>query len=632
MIKSLSFAALLLVLAAPSAPAQVQPGTDAYDFMMAKLAAEDADFSEALSRIDKVIERNPTDPILLYERAIILLDASKVDRGEAELRKLVAAHPDFYDAQRILGRLLFDRSGGDKAKVDEALEHLQAAFKINPDDVGTGSVISQILLNSGRPAEAATVLGALLERTPDQRGLNYAYAQVLTKLGRTDEARKYLERAVAVDPTYAPAVSQLIDLYQRQNEWEKAAEILQALIAEDPTNVELQKRQALFWLRAGKPEKAKESFRQVIAGDPKDTRSQFFYAEALSDLEQYEQAGDVYRKLLDKAPNDPELLASYGLNLVAQSKWDPAAKTFESLLKVPELPENLRALGEMQLGLIDLQKNDYAAAVRRVTPLLMFQGKPNPQAINIALDALKKEKKDAEALAMLAPLAQRFPSESFVNARYIDLLVRTGDVKKAREIATAQLANGTRNSIAAAEALIGADQPAEAIELLRQAAKAKPEEVDLQYDLGSAYERAGKRAEAEKEFAALLQKNPDHAPTLNYLGYMWAERGQNLDRAAEMLERAVKQEPKNGAYLDSLGWAYYQQGKLDQAEKYLTEATRLLPRDATVHEHLADVFAKRGDSSRALSLYREALKLEPAAKDEASLKSKIANLEKIAPR
>ena len=158
--------------------------------------------------------------------------------------------------------------------------------------------------------------------------------------------------------------------------------------------------------------------------------------------------------------------------------------------------------------------------------------------------------------------------------------------------------------------------------------KNKPEEVDLQFELGSAFERSGDKKGAERTFMQILEKHPDNAATLNYLGYMWAETGTNLDRAAEMLNRAVNQEPSNGAYIDSLGWVYYQQGKLDLAEKYLTDATRLLPRDATVHEHLGDVFAKRGDVHRALDLYRAALTLEPEAKDEVKLKTKIAELER----
>ncbi len=109
---------------------------------------------------------------------------------------------------------------------------------------------------------------------------------------------------------------------------------------------------------------------------------------------------------------------------------------------------------------------------------------------------------------------------------------------------------------------------------------------------------------------------------------MYAESGTNLERAQDMLTRAVRQDPRNGAYVDSLGWVYFRQGKLDLAEKYLTDATHLLPHDATVREHLGDVFAKRGEYHKALDLYRTALTLEPEAKDEAKLRSKIAEVEK----
>ena len=75
------------------------------------------------------------------------------------------------------------------------------------------------------------------------------------------------------------------------------------------------------------------------------------------------------------------------------------------------------------------------------------------------------------------------------------------------------------------------------------------------------HERAGDRKAAEEVFLEVLKKNPEHAPTLNYLGYMWAENGVNLERAQEMLTRAVGQEPDNGAYVDSLGWVYFRLGQ-----------------------------------------------------------------------
>jgi len=611
-----------------TAAAQEPTSDDHYDFILAKLAAQDGRYDEAVSRIDKVAARNPKNPVLQFERAMILIDASRPDAAEGALREVASAHPDFYDAQRVLGRLLLDRAANDRAKIDEALSHLQAAFRLNPDDIGTGMAVAQILLSTGRTADAEKTLATLLERAPDQRTLNYTYAQVLTKLGRGDESRQYLERAVQVDPTFGPAILQLIDIYQKENEWQKAAEIMQPLINDDPMNLDLQRQQAFFYLRGGMPEKARGAFKSLVEADPKDTRSQFYLAEALNDLEQFEEADKIYRGLLAKSPSDPDVLASYGLSQIGQRKYDDASKTFRLLLGVNDLPDNLQVLAKTQLAYIDLQKGNYDEALSGAKSILIFRDKPNNQAVNIALDALKRQKRYSEAIALLQPLVDNFSADPFVNARYVEMLVRAGAVDRAKMAATTQAKFGTKNTVATAEAYIQTEQYEPAVAMLREALRKTPDDLDLQFELGSAFERSGDKKSAERLFLDILNKRPDHAATLNYLGYMWAEGGVNLDRAAEMLNRAVKQEPKNGAYVDSLGWVYYQQGKLDLAEKYLTDAAHLLPRDATVQEHLGDVFAKRGDVHRALDLYRAALTLEPDAKDEAKLKNKIAELER----
>ena len=623
------FAVLLVALLCWSGVAAAQEySEDPFEFILAKLAADDGRFDEALQRLDKLTQKNPDNAVLRFERAMTLLDASRADDAEAELRKVVTMQPNFYDAERILGRLLLDRAGNDRAKTDEALVHLQAAFRFNPDDLVTGMAIAQVYLSSGRNAEAEKVLATMLERVPDHRLLNFTYAQVLTKLGRGDESRKYLERAVEVDPTFGNAIMQLLDIYQKSNEFKRAADILQPLINEDPANLDLQRQQALFYLHAGESEKARAEFKSLVAADPKDTRSLYYLAEALSDLEQFEESDKIYRQLLEKTPDDTDLLASFGLSQIGQKKLDDAAKTFETLLKQPDVPDNLVVLAKTQLAYIALQRGQYAAAIEAARPLMVFNDRINAQAINIALDAMRKQKHYADGIALLQPLVDKFGSDPFVNARYVEMLARAGEKDRARAAAATQAKFGVKNTIASAEAFVQAEQYEPALNMLREAVRNKPDEVDLQFELGSVYERSGDKASAEKVFLTLLSQHPEHTQTLNYLGYMWAESGVNLERAAEMLVKAVSQEPRNGAYVDSLGWVYFRQGKLDLAEKYLTDATHLLPRDATVKEHLGDVLAKRGDATRALSLYRAALTLDPEAKDLEKLRSKIAEIEK----
>jgi predicted Zn-dependent protease len=619
-------AAVLLSLAAPAGAQETRD--DSWEFLTARLAAEEGHYDDAIQRMDKLIARSPANEVLLYERAMMLIDAGKLARAENELRSIVEKNPGFYDAARVLGRMLLDRAGSDRKRLDDALSYLQLAFRANPDDLSTGIAISQILTSTGRLAEAETILATMVERMPDVRGLNYTYAQVLTKLGRGDESTKYLERAVTLDATFVPAIMQLLDIYQKKNEWAKAAEILEPLIADDPLNLEMQRQQAFFYLRAGDARRARDRFRALTQADPRDARSLFYLAEALNDLDEYGESEPIFRKLLLATPNDPDLLTSFGLSLAGQKKWDEASQVFNAVIVLPNVPDNLQALARTQLAFIDLQKGNNEAAYATASSIGVFRDKINTQAINIAVEALKRQKKPSDAATYLGGLLEKFPADPFLTARYVEALTRAGDLEKAGSIASAHAKLGTRNTLTMAEALVAGGSYDPAIEIVNRALTEKTDDVDLLFELAALHERKGDRERAAEVFLRLLAKHPDHAPSLNYLGYMWAEEGVHLDRAEEMLTRAVGQEPENGAYVDSLGWVYYRLGKLEAAEKYLTDATRLTPRDATVHEHLGDVLAKRGDMERALKQYRTALSLDPEAKDVDKLRSKIAELER----
>ena len=120
--------------------------------------------------------------------------------------------------------------------------------------------------------------------------------------------------------------------------------------------------------------------------------------------------------------------------------------------------------------------------------------------------------------------------------------------------------------------------------------------------LGAIYERQKKFDQAEQEFRKVLDVNPGNASVLNYYGYMLADRGVRLDEATAMIQQAVTQEPNNGAYLDSLGWAYYKQNKLTEAEENLRKASERQRHDPTILGHLGDVYAKLGQSGQRRDL------------------------------
>ena len=134
----------------------------------------------------------------------------------------------------------------------------------------------------------------------------------------------------------------------------------------------------------------------------------------------------------------------------------------------------------------------------------------------------------------------------------------------------------------------------------------------LYFQLGATSERAGDHAAAEKYFETSISLSPTNAEALNYLGYMWAEKGEKLDRAQELIERALKLEPDNEAFLDSLGWVFFKLGKPREALDYLLKAvaaTKDKP-DATIYDHLGDAYAALKDMDKAREAWAKSLSID----------------------
>jgi tetratricopeptide (TPR) repeat protein len=132
------------------------------------------------------------------------------------------------------------------------------------------------------------------------------------------------------------------------------------------------------------------------------------------------------------------------------------------------------------------------------------------------------------------------------------------------------------------------------------------------FQLGAACERKGDRAAAAKYFERSIALEPDNAEALNYLGYMWAEQGENLSRARELIERALKLEPDNDAFLDSMGWVLFQLGDAPGALGYMLKAIEKSEApDATLYDHLGDVYAALKQMDQAREAWEKSVVIEP---------------------
>ena len=149
----------------------------------------------------------------------------------------------------------------------------------------------------------------------------------------------------------------------------------------------------------------------------------------------------------------------------------------------------------------------------------------------------------------------------------------------------------------------------------------------LFYQRGIVLERDHQWDRAEADFTKALELAPDQPSVLNYLGYSWAEQGRNLNRAREMIERAVAQRPNDGAFIDSLGWVIMKQGNPKEALPYLERAVELEPTDPSINGHLGDAYAANGRLLEAQFQWRRALTLKPEPQEQARLEALLRDSE-----
>ncbi|MEL0084939.1 MAG: tetratricopeptide repeat protein [Paracoccaceae bacterium] len=143
------------------------------------------------------------------------------------------------------------------------------------------------------------------------------------------------------------------------------------------------------------------------------------------------------------------------------------------------------------------------------------------------------------------------------------------------------------------------------------------------YARGITHERLQEWDKAESDFRNALTINPDQANVLNYLGYSLIDRGEKLDEAMTMIEKAVSLQPESGYIVDSLAWGLFKLGKYETAIPHMEKAAELMPVDPIVTDHLGDLYWAVGRQLEAKFQWRRALSFDPELKDATRIREKL---------
>jgi tetratricopeptide (TPR) repeat protein len=246
-------------------------------------------------------------------------------------------------------------------------------------------------------------------------------------------------------------------------------------------------------------------------------------------------------------------------------------------------------------------------------------------------DVLSAQNKPELSLATLAEIPQSSPywwSARLRIAANLELLDRIDEaIAQLKEMAAEEPTRAGAD-MQLGDLLRGKKRFTEAVEAYDEAiqrfeAAGMPERWSLYYSRGIALERSGQWQRSEADLLHSLELKPDQPLVLNYLGYSWIDRGENLERGLQMIQKAVELRPEDGYIVDSLGWAHYRLGDYQSAVQYLEKAIELVPEDPTINDHLGDAYWQSGRPFEARYQWRRALQFGPQDDEIKPIQAKL---------
>jgi len=541
--------------------------------------------------------------------ALLLVPAFLLTAQEADLMmpeeywspEALRLRPDFERHAEGNARFLQALFEEETEGPDRALETKRKVLALDPGFTDLAMDVAHQYLRVGETSEAISVLKDAAKSSPKRSEPLVTLAGVyLRQLQKPDLAEKFGLQALAAAPDQSAPYQILFELYKAGAQNQKIENLFARAIKRNPPSAD-------FWL-----DLVELRLRDLKRGDQDVSKI----------LEMLERAQEFSG---DRA----EKLVRVGDYFVLCNHLDRAIPLYQLALKIRPSMEALRD----KLVVCLLQAGETAEAVKWLEEMV----KENPldfRAYDQLADLALRSKEPSKALANLKQAILIAPPDPRRYSDLIQLSLRLQDAGSAiasAEEAERKFPKQLEFTFFKALAFSEAGRHDEALKtfelILVEAGNSQPLILngDFYFSYGVSADHAGRFTKAAEAFKKSIEVDPENsARACNYLGYMWADRQENLEEAEALIRRAVELDPDNGAYRDSLGWVFFRKGLYSEALSELLRAVELLKEeDSVVFDHLGDVCEKLGKTAEAASYWQKAHQLDPqnaalAAKVEAS--------------
>ncbi len=521
---------------------------------------------------------------------------------------VAVAKPQVYGSfsEETLLSLLTAELAGQRNRFDIALEnYIQQANETQDAGVAERGFRIAEYLGADEPALETSLIWA--KNAPDNLEAQRAAAIQLARAGRYDESMVYMEKVLQGQ---GDTHFDFLALSAAETDPDTRAGLLQSfdrLLVKYPDNGQLLFGKALLLQQDGHPDTALQLLEDQKAATH-DVAPLLLRARLLQSMKRGDEAIPLLEKGIKQHPDDKRLRLAYARLLVEQNRLDDAKVEFASLVQQFPDDDDLR----FSLALVCLEAEAWQEAIGYLQDLVERNSHIDAAHFNLgrAYEELKDPDNAVREFGLVGPGNDYLPAQ----LRQTDILFDTGRSSEASKL-LAQARDSEPDYaiqlyLIEAEAQSSRQRYDEAWAIIQGALKQYPDDLNLLYTRSMLAEKRNDLKQLETDLRTILSREPDNSMALNALGYTLVDRTTRYAEGRDLIEKAHKLSPEDPAILDSLGWANYRMGNLDEAERLLRQALERFP-DAEVAAHLGEVLWANGKQPEARKVWAAAQKEQP---------------------
>ena len=540
--------------------------------------------TRAIESYKKAYAVDPQSPIIGERLAEMYWKAQRMRDAVTEANQVLKRNPDDLPTHRLLA-LVYLRSLGDingnnvqGETIGNAIEEYAAVHRLDPSDQEATIWLARLYRLHNEPEKAESVLRGLLQEDPENDAAVEQLTQLLLDQNHAEEAIELLNGMIAHSPS-ATVYDHLGDAYTQTHDFAKAESAYRKAVDLDPSELSHLRGLGQALLSEEKYPEALTVYQKLAEMLPDDADTYLRIAQIYRELHQLDKAEESLIKARQFAPGSLEVMYNEAMIYESQGRFEDAIRVLSDAVtgvkaQSKVLPSRKRSLAILyqQLGMLYRDTQNYQAAIYTFQELGNLGYEEDRRARLLIMDTYRQARDLSKALQTGREALAKYPDDASIRSSLAMLLGEAQQPDEAIKLLQANLkgnASDRETYLSYAQIYERSHRFKEAEEAARksEALAAHPGENELAWlILGAIFEREKQYDKAEEEFKKVIDVNPKNGMVLNYYGYMLADRGVRLEEARDLIQRALEQEPYNGAYLDSLGWAYYKENKLDQAE------------------------------------------------------------------